>query len=547
MKQCLERSILLLLALYILSSCAELSHITGAKKSISPFDFGWSSSKTGIEQYEALLNTHRAAITAGVNVDYSGIDTIRIEFPRKPYRIPLSLYNDFKGCVFIVKNNVGNCCLFNIANSSSTISIGKKSIDSGDFRSYSSLRKGKWLLIIEDENPWVLNRSGHSYSHIRKDVLLIKKGRAINSVTMSYDNDNSQPKCSVIKVNRHPLVIKNINIIRDSDCTFVTHIAQITGFNNVIISNVSINTPQNALSGDQGIRIYDCSNVSLNNVHIDGTYSQKNKYGYGISLNNVWNFTASDFYGFGNWGVFGNNNVNTAHIKNSALNRFDIHCYGKDVFFSRVAFSGLYNQFASVYGTILFEKSVFLDFIPMINGGSYNSYVPHDIVFNDCIINATPSKNYLFKMVSLGADPNPREELSVKCLPNISVRNLTIHMNDGLSTFYLFRSESAIKTRPLGYISNISISGLKIVSDGTTPIREIGFSNENLNTREPVGCSLSNVVIIQPDLMTKLSSKKNQEVLLKPNLRVKGGSVVFKNTSGIIQKDNSIKENNGKK
>ena len=183
----------------------------------------------------------------------------------------------------------------------------------------------------------------------------------------------------------------------------------------------------------------------------------------------------------------------------------------------------------------------------MINGGSYNSYVPHDIVFNDCIINATPSKNYLFKMVSLGADPNPREELSVKCLPNISVRNLTIHMNDGLSTFYLFRSESAIKTRPLGYISNISISGLKIVSDGTTPIREIGFSNENLNTREPVGCSLSNVVIIQPDLMTKLSSKKNQEVLLKPNLRVKGGSVVFKNTSGIIQKDNSIKENNGKK
>lgn len=42
-------------------------------KDISPYDFGLSRAKTGIERYEVLLRTHKAAIAAGVNVDYTGI------------------------------------------------------------------------------------------------------------------------------------------------------------------------------------------------------------------------------------------------------------------------------------------------------------------------------------------------------------------------------------------------------------------------------------------------------------------------------------------
>ena len=70
--------------LSILTSCAATGHVNGGKKDVSPFEFGLAKAKTGEEQYDVLLKTHKAAVSKGVNVDYTGIDTIRIEIPAKP-------------------------------------------------------------------------------------------------------------------------------------------------------------------------------------------------------------------------------------------------------------------------------------------------------------------------------------------------------------------------------------------------------------------------------------------------------------------------------
>ena len=100
---------LLFLILSILfSSFMTISAVYGQKKDGTPFDFGLGNAKDGEDRYEILLKTHKAALAAGVNVNYTGIDTIKLEIPKKTSRIPLTQYNDFKGCVFVVpRRNVG--------------------------------------------------------------------------------------------------------------------------------------------------------------------------------------------------------------------------------------------------------------------------------------------------------------------------------------------------------------------------------------------------------------------------------------------------------
>lgn len=470
MRQIVYHIVIFLFAISV--SCSATNKPGNHKGNVSPFEFGLAKANNGIERYQVLLKTHKAAIAAGVNVDYTGIDTIEIEIPLKPGRIPLTHYNDFKGCVFIVKNIAKDCWLFNIEEKGTPIVVGKKNIDSGDFQTIDSLKHGRSLLLIEDKKPWVQNRKGYSYGHQRRDILLIENGKAKNSVVMPYDNEFSAPKCSFIRLGKEPLIIKNIQIEREPGCVFLTHVAYISGFDNVQISNVNLHTPPSHLVDDRGIRIFNCTNVTLDNVHINGTYSQKDHSGYGLSLGNVWNFKATHLYGRGNWGIFGTNNVNTAKIEDSGINRFDIHCYGKDISFSHVDFFDCYNQFASVYGTIRFQNCTFTDFIPIVNGGTYNAYVAHNVEFRDCIFNATLKKNYVFLMSNVDDMPNARHELSEKCWPNVSIKNLTVNMKNGAKEFYMFRSKvtedmiSSIERH-----SKLSVEGLTITSDDSIPVQ----------------------------------------------------------------------------
>lgn len=530
----LKTIIIIFLAL-VPMSCSSTRRIAETKIDVSPYDFGLRTAKTGVERYQVLLKTHQAAVAAGVNVDYSRIDTIRIEIPDKPKRIPLTQYNDFKGCVIVVKNLAKNCWLFGVEQEGTSIAVSKQAIDAGDFRAVEPLKHGRYLLIIEDEKPWVLNRKGHDYGHQRKDILLVENGVAKNSVIKSYNNDYSLPKCSFIKVDENPLVLKNLTIERDAGCTNVTHVVTISGYNDVRVSNIKLHTPVNALIDDRGIRINNCTNVTLEDVRIDGTYSQSNHSGYGVNMNNIWNFKAVRMYGKANWGIYGNNNVNVARIEDSQINRFDIHCYGRDISFKNVIFFDLYNQYSSVYGTIMHENCTFTNFVPVLNGGSYNSYVAHDVVFKDCVFNVTPKNNYLLRMETLENIRNERAELTEKCFPNIIINDLTVNMSDGATNFYLFKTRKNSKNKSdVGYLALIKIDGLTINSDGETPVKGMALSDINILTRNPVDCQMKNVTVNQPrkDVLTKAASK---DAVLKTNMPIKGGKVTMKNVKNLKQ------------
>ena len=424
----LIKKFLVAITLFVVTSCGFFPpvNIIANSTKISPYSYGLAKAKTGVENYQVLLKAHQAAIVAGVDVDYSGIKRIDIDIPDKFTPIPLTQSNDFKGCVITVKNTQKRVCLFTASRIGMNVSVPKVLIDTGDFKSVPELARGKILLMVEDGNPWVKNRRGYNYGHQRKDILLVENGKALDSVVMPYNNTYSNPKCTYLKANEKPIVVRNLSVNRSSASSFVTNVLSVDGYNDVRISDITINTPDSDLNGDVAISVQNSTNVIFTDITIIGTYSQKSKYGYGVSLDNVWNFRAKRMIGKGNWGIFGNNNVNTATLEDSEINRFDIHCYGRDVSFLNVKFFDLYNQFSSVYGRVLFEKCEFRNFTPVLIETSYNAYTEFNVNINDCVFYTTSQKNYLVSTGSLSGEDNPRPELKTKKLPIVNVKGLKV-------------------------------------------------------------------------------------------------------------------------
>lgn len=427
----LKKTVSMLLTLFTFSSGihAQTSH-TPAAAGISPYQFGWADAVSATDRYRVLLATHQAAVAAHSQVDYSGIDTIGLDIPDDFKSIPLAAYNDFKGCVIRVRNTQRRVVLFTCASDRTPVNVDKALIDTGVFVSVPELAENRKLLVIEDQNPWVEQRKGYRYGHQRRDILLLENGHAKNSVVMPYCNVQSSPLCVCISPRYAFLVVKNLTLIRDSSSTVITSAFDISGIDSVLVSDFSIITPESPLVGDNAVKITDCSNVTFSHVTIKGTYSRTDYYGYGILMDNIWNFRAENLFADGNWGVFGTNNMNTSTIANSTINRFDIHCYGRNAYFDSVRFFKLYNQFSSHFGIVSFRHCEFRDFVPVLIEPSYNAYTEFDLIVDSCVFYTTRAKNYLVNTGSLDGQPNARPELSEKKLPRLKVTDLKVFSLD---------------------------------------------------------------------------------------------------------------------
>lgn len=457
------RQICILFIVCLISGCAIV--LKSQTRFVYIKDYGLNDAETDMERYMLLKKAHTDAVTKGFNISYKGIIKLNIEIPKNAESIPLTYYTDFAGVTINVKNNNKDIPLFIKASlSESTIDLEKYNIDNRDFTNISALNKGVIMLSIKDDSLWVDKRTGYSYGHTRKDILLIKNGRAINSVVMPYDNVQSKPRCTYHKINKKPIIIKNLTLNRVSESKAKTFFVEITGSNNVLLENIVINTiPNDSIIGDKIIKLSDCTNVKLRKIHINGTYSTKDKYGYGISMDNIWNFEADGLYANGNWGVFGTKNVNTVLIKNSDINRFDIHCYGKDVTFKNSVFRDWYNQFSSVYGNISYNKCHFIDFTPYHTDYTYNAYVPFNLSFDDCIWEVTSKRHYLIYIGYANDEINTRQELSHKCWPNVNIHDMEFKMSECVQSIMLFHVKGKVSPNcSISYISDIKISDLKI-------------------------------------------------------------------------------------
>lgn len=501
----------------IVFGCASSKNTPSKLHDITPFSCGLSEAKNGIERYWVLYNTHVKAKTLGVGVDYSGVKRVDIEIPSDAKTIPLTYNNDFKDAVLYVINQKKDFFLFELINNPVQIDVEKKNIDNGVFLSNKVLSRGKHLLSVYDNKPWVEKRRGYGYGHIRKDIFLVEKGHTKSSPVMPYNNAYSEPKCFYYPQYIGDVIITNMSFVRSEGSSFKTYLCSIKGVDRLTIKNVIIKTPQNSKDSDQAIRIIDCTNVKFKDLIIDGTYSRKDYSGYGVSMDNIWNFKAINMYGHGNWGVFGTNNVNVASFEECDINRFDIHCYGRDVSFKKVIFRNRYNSFSSVFGTILFNGCRFYDFVPIVGDASYNAHVGYDLVFKDCEFSTSHDTPQLIYDLFLDAI-NSRPELANQSLPNVTISNFIIHVNDISPNAYLFFLEGdGVKSINFDYLSKISINGLRIEYD-------------ELNKRAPADFILFNAPI---------AVKKTVSVIYE-DIDILGNALLRKKNRGRIL--NTIKE-----
>lgn len=431
---------------------------------LSPCMFGYEEATSDIERFYALYNTHVAALEEGSYVDYDGVESpINIEIPADAKPIPLAEYAPFGGVTFNVKNTVKNFFLFRLAQEADTLKdINKKDIDKGVYKG-KFLSKGKKLLILQDDRLWVDKREGYKYGHYRKDLLVLKDGVSVNKPVMPYDNPQSQPSAQYCSYTEDVKVISSITINRTSSSTFKTYCFDIKNQYNVNLCDININTPNDDnLYADNAIRITNCAKVTLDHVRINGTYSQTNHYGYGILLDNLWDTQVINLKSSSKWGIFGSNNLNKVLVQDCDINRFDIHCYGRDVTIKNTFFSNLYNQYSSFYGTLLYDHCTFSNHVPVLLESSYNAYTGFELVLKNCVLNMSPKNYYLVDARYLTDKTNSRPETSAKCLPNVTLSKCTINLIEDFNKLYIFHFNSVSYTKNVGYLTDIKVDDLTV-------------------------------------------------------------------------------------
>lgn len=424
--------------------------------------------------YDMLRKIHEQAIFEGKSIDYSGIDTIKIDIPASAVPLPLPMNIDFDNVTFIVNNDAKDVTLFEYSNKLTPIKINLPKITSPEIYIVEEFINKKVILIVEDQNEWVKNRNGYAHPHIRKDILLLNNGKSINQPIQPYNNDFSLPTYSYCDVTNDSISIENLNYIRTEESTFKTFLIKIQNTNNIKLSHITLLTPKSVLYGDAAFTFNNCTNLTLQDVKIDGTYSLQNKYGYGIVMNNVYNCHINNMYGHGEWGIFGSNNVSTVYIDHSNINRFDIHCYGKNVYCNNTLFRDRYNQFSAFYGDLLFKRCRFDKFVPVTIDGSYSAYTSFNVRFTDCEIVVDPKRPFIFNMTySRFLSDSIRQELKNMEWQNLFIENLKINWPDKPSTYYIYHTYDntsvELSAKPIIEITNIFSN-----------IKDIRYSNSEI-------------------------------------------------------------------
>lgn len=481
-------------------------------KDVSPLSFGLKESNSPLENFYVLYNAHVEATKTNSKVSYNGITSISVEIPADKTKIPLTAETDFAGVTINVVNNVGTSWLFEAIASDKRIMIPASVVDKGDFSAIPHLSNGLYQLSLIDTRRWT-ERLGYNDNFIRKDILFIRNGRAENRPVADYNTSETKLECYYCEVSEQPIIVKNLTIVRDAKSTKITQAFRFVHQNNVQVENVTVKTPTSTMVSDQVITIFDCTNVSLKNVRIEGTYSSKSKAGYGIFMNNVWNSKFENLYGHGEWGVFGTFNLQDVFLKDCDINRFDIHCYGKNVKSEGCKFSSLYNQYASVYGVVVFKNCTFDDFIPVLIEDSYNAYTPFDVEFEGCTFNIKKGDSYFITLRGLKPIKNKRQELQQRALPNVRIKDCKINLPEGESDFEIIHTGAVLDNSTLDYASYITMDNVVFNREPDLDV----FSSA-IETKNKLNINLSKVYVQDSE-----KGKKNK-------IRI-NGTIVGKNAN----------------
>ena len=471
---------------------------------ISPFDYGLREAASDTDRYWALYNAHAEALARNLPVSYEGIDTLEIELPADFKSIPLGPHTDFGGLVLYVTNHARHGSLFSMTNRQKEFTLAKHRVEIGDFRMIPELSTGDKLLALNDKNPWT-ERIGYGYRVFRQDLIWVHDGKGMNKPIAPWNTDSTQLSASYYDVDTSQKVFRNLTLHRRENCTFRTECLHLKGQFNVLVENVHVTTPKSKMIADGVFNVSSSARITFRDVTVDGTYSGYGRwrdYGYAFALNNLWDTKFEHVTADGNWGVFGTNYLSNTTLIDCDINRFDIHCYGRDALLKHCTLRQRQTQFSSMYGTVTFDSCRFVDCIPVRIRSSYNAYTPFDIEMRDCTFELTRRHHSLVNVMLLDTAANSRPELNRKCWPNLSVTNMTVIVPGTVRSLDLYEPTGTLSElkKPVDYINKVIVNGLKTLRpNGKTvniPVRlstrefipiqkmEISLPNDKADTRQ---------------------------------------------------------------
>ena len=478
---------------------------------LNPLNFGLLEAKDSKERYEILYACHKEAFDYHRSVSYAGIDTINLEIPDGAKSMPLTYNTDFAGVVFNVRNDSEkDITLFVLGGDqpAKEISLDSYLLDSGDFRSIPEFQSGNYLLIVNDQNPWTF-REGYNYNSYRADLIYVRDGHSLNLPVTTYTNQAANPKYSFVPITVEQKIIENVTIHRGRDEKHKTYCISVGNQNNVLIRNVHITTPKTKFNADGAISIHNSANCTIQDVRIDSTYSYPGAYGYAMSMGNVWNTTFIRFVADAAWGVFGSNNVSKTTLRECDVNRFDIHCYGRDAYLVNCTFRNKQTQFSSMYGEVVFDSCHFIDCIPVRIRSSYNAYTPFDIKIRHCTFDVTMRHHALVNVMLLSTVPNPRPELAPRCWPNVYIEDLTVNLPFLTRRLEVIEPTGTLSEckKPVDYMQHIEINGLRTLRKGKPEKCDLYFTKHRFKTKEQFRVNYKNLDLNGGKIINMINDK----------------------------------------
>ena len=440
---------------------------------VSPFDFGLREAASDTDRYWALYHAHTEALARNLPVSYKGIDTLEIALPADFKSIPLGMHTDFGGLVLYVTNNVRHGSLFTMPNQSKELTLTKHRAETGEFRTVPELSTGDKLLVLSDKKPWT-ERIGYGYRVYRQDVIWVHDGKGMNSPIAPWSTDSTQLKASYYDVDTSEKVFRGLTLHRRENSTFRTECLYLKGQFNVLVEDVHVTTPKSKMIADGVFNVSSSARITFRDVTVDGTYSGYGRwrdYGYAFALNTLWDTRFEHVTADGNWGVFGTNNLSNTTLTDCDINRFDIHCYGRDALLKRCTLRQRQTQFSSMYGIVVFDSCRFADCIPVRIRSSYNAYTPFDIEMRNCTFELTRRHHSLVNVMLLDTAANSRPELSRKCWPNLSVTDMTVIVPGTVRVMNLYEPTGIFSElqKPVDYISKVNVNGLRMLRPNGKP------------------------------------------------------------------------------
>ena len=326
----------------------------------------------------------------------------------------------------------------------------------------------------------------------RRDLVVVHDGLGQNSPVMPWNTDSTILKASYVTVDTAQKVFRNINMHRTKDCSYRTNLISVSGQYNVLIEHVRVTTPKSKMIADGIFSIGNSANVTLFDVKVEGTYSGKGRpdvYGYAFSLNNLYNSRFVYVNAWGNWGVFGSNNLNRTELVGCVVDRFDIHCYGRDAILRECTLEGRQTLYTSFYGKAEFDHCYFKNYVPVRVRSSYNAYTPFDIEIRNCTFELTPRNHYMVRINLLDTADNPRPELKEKCWPNLLVDGMDIIVPWTVGSLYLYDPCDNLKDlqREIGYINRVELKNIRMIRPSGSPVKiPIKLSTHKFKTKHPL-------------------------------------------------------------